>query len=46
MACQGGEEEIFICADCGEEIDSDELYEVDGDKLCSICVLSRFKISA
>ncbi len=46
MACQGGEEEIFICADCGEEIDSDELYEVDEDKLCRSCVLDRFRIPA
>ena len=46
MECQGGEEEIFICADCGEEIDSDELYEVDEDKLCRSCVLDRFRIPA
>lgn len=44
MECQ--DEEVFECADCGTEIDSDELYEVDGDKLCRDCVLYRFKISA
>lgn len=46
MQCQGGKEEIFECADCGAEIDSDELYEVDGDKLCRSCVLDRFRIPA
>ena len=46
MECRSGEEEIFICADCGDEIDPEECYEVDGEYLCKICVLCRFKISA
>jgi DNA-directed RNA polymerase subunit RPC12/RpoP len=46
MECQGREEEIYVCADCGEEIDPDELYEVGADKLCRSCVLDRFKIPA
>lgn len=46
MACQGAEEEIFVCADCGDEIDPDEVYEVDGEYLCETCVLDRFRVSA
>ena len=45
MECQD-DGEIFECADCGEEIDSDDVYDVDGDKLCRHCVLSRFKVPA
>jgi DNA-directed RNA polymerase subunit RPC12/RpoP len=46
MACQGAEEEIFVCADCGDEIDPDEVYKVDGEYLCETCVLDRFRVSA
>jgi DNA-directed RNA polymerase subunit RPC12/RpoP len=46
MECRSDEEDIFICADCGDEIDPEELYEVDDEYLCKICVLCRFKISA
>ena len=47
MECQDvGEEEIFICADCGDEIDSDDVYEVNGDKLCRECLCDRYKFSA
>lgn len=47
MECQDvGEEEIFICKDCGEEIDPDDVYEVDGDKLCQSCLCDRYRISA
>lgn len=42
MDCQ--EEEIFICADCGEEIDPDDVYEVDGDKLCRECLCDRYRV--
>lgn len=45
MECER-EEEIFVCADCGEEIDPDELYEVGDERLCRSCVLDRFRISA
>lgn len=44
MECQEGGE-IFECVDCGEEIDYDDVYEVDGDKLCWCCLLSRFRVS-
>ena len=47
MECQEAEEEkIFVCADCGEEIDPDDVYEVDGDKLCRDCLCDRYRISA
>ena len=47
MECQDvEEEEIFVCADCGEEIDPDDVYEVDGDKLCRDCLCDRYRISA
>lgn len=48
MECQepDHEEEIFVCADCGEEIDPDDVYEVDGDKLCRDCLCDRYRISA
>lgn len=42
MDCQ--EEEIFICADCGEEVDADDVYEVDGDKLCRDCLCDRYRV--
>ena len=45
MACQGDADE-YICADCGDEIDSDELYEDNGDWLCEHCLLLRYKVSA
>lgn len=47
MECRDvGEEEIFICADCGEEIDPDDVYEVDGDKLCKWCLCDRYRFTA
>ena len=44
MECQ--ESKTYICADCGDEIELDDVYEVDGDVLCRSCVLDRFKIPA
>jgi hypothetical protein len=46
MACQDGDEEIFECADCGDELDPEDMYEDDGDKLCRCCLLSRFRVPA
>ncbi len=47
MECQDvDEEEIFFCADCGEEIDPDDVYEVDGDKLCKWCLCDRYRFTA
>lgn len=45
MECQDREEEIFVCADCGKEID-DDVYEVDGEKLCVYCLCDRYRFSA
>lgn len=44
MECE--DEKIFTCAECGNEIDDDDVYEVDGETLCRFCVLDRFKVSA
>ena len=46
MECQDDEEEIFKCADCGFEIDSDDVYEVDGEKLCQSCLCDRYRFTA
>ncbi len=46
MRCQDDEGEIFVCADCGDEIDPDDVYEVDGEKLCQSCLCDRYKFSA
>lgn len=46
MECQEVEEKIFVCADCGSEIDSDDVYEVDGDKLCRTCLCDRYRFMA
>ena len=45
MECQDvGEEEIFICEECGDEIDDvDSVYEVDDEILCKVCLCSRFR---
>lgn len=32
-----------ICADCGNPIDYDDVYEDDDDTLCRYCLLSRYK---
>ena len=44
MECQ--EEKIHTCEECGDEIESDDVYEVDGRTLCRHCVLDLFKVSA
>lgn len=46
MECQDAEEEIFFCADCGNEIEQGDVYEVDGEKLCRDCLCDRYRISA
>ena len=44
MECRSREEEILICADCGEEIDEEDgVYEDGNDILCSWCLLDRFR---
>ena len=46
MDCYDREEVKLYCADCGDEIDPDDVYEVDGETLCKDCVLDRFRIPA
>ena len=47
MECQEMEEEkIYVCADCGSEIDSDDVFEVDGEKLCQSCLCGRYRFTA
>ena len=47
MECQEiGEEAIYICTDCGSEIDSDDVFEVDGEKLCQSCLCDRYRFTA
>ena len=46
MRCYDEDQEIYVCADCGEEIDLDEIYEVEGEKLCHDCLCDRYRISA
>lgn len=36
----------FYCDDCGHGLSSDELYDVDGNMLCSFCALKRIKAPA
>lgn len=42
-ACPNRNVEIVICDICGEEIDLDDLYEVDGEDLCESCLKDRFR---
>lgn len=32
----------YDCDSCGEELNSDELYDYEGEMLCSKCLLDRF----
>lgn len=34
---------VIYCDDCGEEIDKDNWYNVDGDDLCEDCLKDRFR---
>ena len=40
------EEEVLECVDCGDELDPEDVFEDDGDKLCRCCLLSRFRVPA
>lgn len=33
----------YYCDECDEEFTSDELYDVDGEMLCSNCLISRYR---
>lgn len=32
----------YDCDSCGEELNSDELYDYEGEMLCSKCLLDKF----
>ena len=42
-ACPHRNVEVTYCDCCGEEIDRDEIYEVDGEDLCESCLKDKFK---
>ena len=42
-ACTHRKVEVTYCDCCGDEIDRDEVYEVDGQDLCEECLKDRFK---
>ncbi len=42
-ACPNRNVKVYYCDKCGEEIDIDELYEVDGEDLCEDCLKTLFK---
>ena len=42
-ACPNRNVEVTYCDRCGEEIDSNEVYEVDGEDLCEDCLKDMFK---
>ena len=33
----------YYCDECGEEYSPEELYDYDGQMLCTECLLSKFK---
>ena len=35
--------EYYYCDKCGEEIDPDEIYEVDGEDYCEECLKKEFR---
>lgn len=40
------EGEYECCEDCGEELDEDDVYDVEGEFVCECCLKIRFKYSA
>lgn len=43
LGCPNREVARCYCDKCGEEISSDEIYDVDGEDLCEWCLKERFK---
>ena len=35
--------EVYYCDKCGEELDDDAIYEVDGEHYCEYHLLKKFK---
>ena len=42
-SCSNKDVLVYYCDSCGDEIDFDEVYEVDGDDLCEDCLKEMFK---
>ena len=42
-ACPNRNVKVIYCDCCGDEIDSDDGYEVDGEDLCESCLKDMFK---
>ena len=36
----------YFCDKCGDELGSDEIYDVDGEELCEYCLKQMFKKEA
>lgn len=41
-ACPNHNLVYYDCDECGEEFDTDELYDYEGEMLCSKCLLDKF----
>lgn len=36
-------EKLPVCVDCGEPIQDDHLFDIDGDLFCEECAMENFK---
>jgi hypothetical protein len=41
-SCPNRNVRVCYCDDCGDEISSDEIYEVDDEELCEYCLKKKF----
>lgn len=47
MACEFSRPQaVYTCDGCGKELDSEELYDVDGEMLCADCLLGQYQTVA
>lgn len=42
-SCPNRNVRVFYCDHCGDELDPDDMYEVDGEDLCASCLMQMFK---
>lgn len=42
-SCPNRNLEVYYCDACDCEIESDEVYDVDGEDLCEDCLKERFR---
>ena len=42
-ACPNRNVKVIYCDHCGDEIDSEDVYEVDGEDLCESCLKDMFR---